>query len=128
MRSRYSAFSKIQIQYLIDTALPKQQPHIDRAGLMQWAKDSQWLSLTVHEAPPPTDDVGYVHFTARYRIQGKDEAHEERSCFRLIEGKWYYDDGKPVPVETFKRDKPKVGRNDPCICGSGKKYKKCCGR
>jgi len=28
---------------------------------------------------------------------------------------------------TYKRDKPKVGRNDPCPCGSGKKYKKCCG-
>ncbi len=31
-------------------------------------------------------------------------------------------------VATVKRDKPKVGRNDPCPCGSGKKYKKCCGR
>jgi len=30
--------------------------------------------------------------------------------------------------EPFKREKPKVGRNDPCPCGSGKKYKKCCGK
>ena len=30
--------------------------------------------------------------------------------------------------ETFRRDKPKIGRNDPCPCGSGKKYKNCCGR
>jgi uncharacterized protein len=30
-------------------------------------------------------------------------------------------------VETVKRDEPKVGRNDDCPCGSGKKYKKCCG-
>ncbi len=30
--------------------------------------------------------------------------------------------------ETVKRDQPKVGRNDPCPCGSGKKYKHCCGR
>ena len=29
---------------------------------------------------------------------------------------------------TYKRDKPKVGRNDPCPCDSGKKYKKCCGK
>jgi preprotein translocase subunit SecA len=28
---------------------------------------------------------------------------------------------------TIERDAPKVGRNDPCPCGSGKKYKKCCG-
>jgi len=31
-------------------------------------------------------------------------------------------------VEQYKRSEPKVGRNDPCTCGSGKKYKKCCGR
>ena len=30
--------------------------------------------------------------------------------------------------ETVRRDQPKVGRNDPCPCGSGKKYKHCCGR
>lgn len=33
------------------------------------------------------------------------------------------DDRKP---ETFRREMPKVGRNDPCPCGSGKKYKNCC--
>jgi hypothetical protein len=31
-------------------------------------------------------------------------------------------------VETYRREAPRVGRNDPCPCGSGKKYKKCCGR
>jgi len=34
----------------------------------------------------------------------------------------------PQKVQTIRRDVPKVGRNDPCPCGSGKKYKKCCGR
>ena len=33
----------------------------------------------------------------------------------------------PAKVETFRREEPRVGRNDPCPCGSGKKYKKCCG-
>ncbi|NOZ62027.1 MAG: hypothetical protein GXO74_10135 [Calditrichaeota bacterium] len=39
-------------------------------------------------------------------------------------------DGLPglTKVETYHRETPKVGRNDPCPCGSGKKYKKCCGR
>jgi uncharacterized protein YecA (UPF0149 family) len=27
---------------------------------------------------------------------------------------------------TVRRETPKIGRNDPCPCGSGKKYKKCC--
>ena len=34
----------------------------------------------------------------------------------------------PDKVETFRREAPKVGRNDPCPCGSGKKFKKCCGK
>jgi preprotein translocase subunit SecA len=34
----------------------------------------------------------------------------------------------PRKVETFRREIPKIGRNDPCPCGSGKKYKKCCGK
>jgi preprotein translocase subunit SecA len=31
-------------------------------------------------------------------------------------------------VQTYVRDQPKVGRNDPCPCGSGKKFKQCHGR
>jgi hypothetical protein len=34
----------------------------------------------------------------------------------------------PAKIETYRREEPRVGRNDPCPCGSGKKYKKCCGR
>jgi len=33
-----------------------------------------------------------------------------------------------VAAEPVRRESPKVGRNDPCPCGSGKKYKKCCGK
>jgi preprotein translocase subunit SecA len=34
---------------------------------------------------------------------------------------------QPTATKTIVREQPKVGRNDPCPCGSGKKYKKCCG-
>ena len=40
--------------------------------------------------------------------------------------KQYYKEQKAA--QTYRREGPKVGRNDPCPCGSGKKYKKCCGR
>ena len=36
-------------------------------------------------------------------------------------------DPEPLVVNTIRRDSPKVGRNEPCPCGSGKKFKKCCG-
>lgn len=47
----------------------------------------------------------------------------------LPEGPEYAFDEEPRPevTGTLHREQPKVGRNDPCICGSGKKYKKCCG-
>jgi preprotein translocase subunit SecA len=41
------------------------------------------------------------------------------------------DDEPPAeddPRQTVERPTPKTGRNEPCPCGSGKKYKKCCGR
>ena len=37
-------------------------------------------------------------------------------------------EGAAEKQQTVKRQAPKVGRNDPCPCGSGKKYKNCCGR
>ena len=36
--------------------------------------------------------------------------------------------GQPAPAQPFTRQQPKVGRNDPCPCGSGKKYKQCHGK
>lgn len=38
-----------------------------------------------------------------------------------------FQNGDAPRIETYRREKPKIGRNDPCPCGSGKKYKKCCG-
>jgi preprotein translocase subunit SecA len=37
-------------------------------------------------------------------------------------------EGDAAKAEPVRRDRPKVGRNDPCPCGSGKKYKKCHGK
>ena len=48
-----------------------------------------------------------------------------RYYIEKVEGKWYYIDGSFNPIETDILKK--VSRNDPCPCGSGKKYKKCCG-
>ncbi len=65
----------------------------------------------------------------RLRIQAEpSEAefqHEEQSNVQYAGGGDATGGGKPEPV---RRQSPKVGRNEPCPCGSGKKYKKCCGR
>jgi preprotein translocase subunit SecA len=57
-------------------------------------------------------------------LQTPRESLEGKKPVDMLEG------GRLLPqkVETFRREAPKVGRNDPCSCGSGKKYKKCCGK
>ena len=52
----------------------------------------------------------------------ESEFAEEQAGTMLTEG----DEGSDDIQITFRRTAPKVGRNDPCPCGSGKKYKKCC--
>ena len=47
--------------------------------------------------------------------------------YHVVPGKVMAKDVKAGKVKTGTRDQPKVGRNEPCPCGSGKKYKKCCG-
>jgi hypothetical protein len=69
-----------------------------------------------------------VEFTAHFSRAGKREAHYERSSFRFDEAgqRWYFvEGGKPKGKTVVKG--AQVGRNDPCTCGSGKKFKKCCG-
>ena len=41
---------------------------------------------------------------------------------------WIWDEDFLATQQPFVRQNPKIGRNDPCPCGSGKKYKKCCGK
>ena len=38
------------------------------------------------------------------------------------------DTGCCPPKTPITRETPKIGRNDPCICGNGRKFKKCCGK
>ncbi|MEW8683176.1 MAG: YchJ family metal-binding protein, partial [Candidatus Thiodiazotropha endolucinida] len=68
-----------------------------------------------------------VEFIATYKEGGMVRPHHEISRFLKQDGVWYFVDGQLVAPKTEKRHQPKVGRNDPCPCGSGKKYKKCCG-
>ncbi|MDP3790719.1 MAG: preprotein translocase subunit SecA [Candidatus Omnitrophota bacterium] len=60
--------------------------------------------------------------------------HQEKSQFEGVaapqaqEAASYEGQLPEEKVATYHREEPKVGRNDPCSCGSGKKYKKCCGK
>ena len=126
MRSRYSAFSTKNVDYLHDSLLPETRHDFNREHVTDWANNSEWLGLEVRstEAGGPDDSEGVVEFVARFKVEGKDYVHHETSTFAKRDGVWYYVDGI---MGQRPRTAPKVGRNEPCPCGSGKKYKKCCG-
>jgi SEC-C motif-containing protein len=129
MRSRYSAYALQIMPYLASTLHPSQRNDYDEAGAARWAKESEWEGLEVLDVSADSNnpDHGSVEFRARYRRRGERLVHHERAEFRRSGDHWYFYDGKMVGINQVRRDSPKVGRNDPCPCGSGKKYKKCCG-
>ena len=119
MRSRYSAYVLGLIDYLVATTLPAQQAALDRAAMATWSAQSRWLGLSVEEHRPlgGTPERAQVTFVARWQDADGEHAHRECSDFVRIDGRWYFID----PTVALK-----AGRNDPCPCGSGQKYKKCC--
>ncbi len=128
MRSRYSAYVVGDIDYLGETLHPAHRDDHDAAATRRWAAESDWLKLEIGsvEDGGENDDVGMVEFTATFREKGVVRSHHEFSNFSKKGGRWYYVDGKMESPGTYVHAEPKVGRNDPCPCGSGKKYKKCC--
>ena len=121
MRSRYSAYVAGKIQYIADTNDASGRDDFDFEAAEAWSKQSEWLGLEIVAA-----QGNEVEFRARFKSNGKETVHHEVSLFRFDEGekRWYYLDGKEI-LEPLKNE-AKIGRNDPCPCGSGKKYKKCC--
>ncbi|MCB9061102.1 MAG: YchJ family protein [Halobacteriovoraceae bacterium] len=128
MRSRYTAFVKGEIDHIKNTFDPNSQNEFDSEETKNWSSKSQWQGLDILNVIDgmEKDETGQVEFIARYKISGLEQQHHELSEFKKIDDKWYFIDGKEIK-SPFKRSQPKVGRNDPCPCGSGKKFKKCCG-
>lgn len=137
MRSRYTAYVKVIPPYLKETLAPESRGDYSEKDVLEWAKSSEWLGLKILKA-----EGNQVEFSARYKTRGKVLEHHEVSTFRKEGNRWYFVDGEShvhedgkghedhvhhEPIKPVVRDAPKVGRNDPCTCGSGKKFKKCCG-
>jgi SEC-C motif domain protein len=128
MRSRYSAYVKREIDYIVATCVRDDEHGIDIDATRRWSEKSTWLGLKILRAEKGgTQDVeGTIEFIATYILDGLRDEHHEISKFVKNDGSWLYEEGEVVPA-TIVRAEPKVGRNDPCPCGSGKKYKKCHG-
>lgn len=125
MRARYSAHVLGDIEFIINTYHPSCQAQKHRAAIEKSVK-SQWIELQVINTEIQADQAqGFVEFKAFYLEDNNKQCLHENS--RFVKEKinnldlWFYIDG------TYPEMK-KIGRNDPCPCNSGKKYKKCCGK
>lgn len=124
MKSRYVAYCVNASDYLIASTHRSQRHLYPKADLEAWATESTWQKLEIIRTKQgqAEDSTGEVEFKAFY-IDSNQEAHihHEQSHFVKEDNSWFFHSGQIV--------KPSIpNRNDACTCGSGKKYKKCCGR
>jgi SEC-C motif-containing protein len=129
MRARYSAFATGAVDYLLSSHHSRTRHLVKRREIETWSRSSEWIGLDVlaTSGGGDADQRGTVSFRAHYRTRKETVAHAEKAEFEREDGQWRFVDGTPITHAPVRRAEPKVGRNDPCPCGSGKKFKKCCG-
>ena len=126
MRSRYTAYTLANIDYIVASMRGKAAKNFNQAEAKTWAKQVEWKGLSVIKASDthPEKATGQVEFIAEYTLENQTHKIHELSDFEKIDGQWFYIDGK----QPEEKPSIKIARNAPCPCGSGKKYKRCCGR
>ncbi len=131
VRARYSAFATQQYAYIVQTTHPLDRDELDAQNIAENMSEIIWHSLNITDCGQEVGSDGEqvfdtVTFSALYERSGKLYTLSEVSYFQRLDDTLYYLEGISHRPEGYRRAMPKVGRNDPCPCGSGKKYKKCC--
>jgi SEC-C motif-containing protein len=125
MRSRFTAHVAHDWLYLHRTYGPTAntpfKPEADEVAAPGWSR----LVIHSHEVTPDPDHA-YVEFTAFFVDKNGEHPMQEKSEFRRTGSRWLFTRTIRQGPPPVKSTAPKVGRNDPCPCGSGKKYKHCC--
>lgn len=121
MRSRFSAYALRQTGYVEQSWHSSTRPEN-----LTLEPGVQWTRLEVlGSANGDNPDEAFVEFMAYCKVNGSPQSLHELSRFLREDGEWRYVDG--TTPKTLRKPVEKVGRNDPCPCGSGKKFKRCCG-
>ena len=130
MRARYSSYVTGDVDFLRTSAVKEVADDFDEKMSKAWSASSEWHGLEIirTERGGAGDTDGVVEFRALYTANGEFCNHHELSKFVKEADGWKFADGELVKDMPEVREEPKIGRNDLCPCGSGKKYKKCCGR
>ena len=130
MRSRYTAYTRMNMAYLRNTDDSVSRGAFADPRAIWDAATLDWLGLTVVRVIDggKTDMTGEVAYIARYRDKGVEKQLAEHAVFRKKNGAWFYAGPKTATSTPSDTGAEKIGRNAPCPCGSGEKYKRCCGK
>ncbi len=123
MRARFTAHVVRDYRFLHETHRPTAgRPYVAEEG----EPAVTWTRLVVHSHEGgSTPDKAFVDFSAYGIEEEVEKVLHEKAEFVRVDGRWLYNREArlgPAPYKAL----PKVGRNDPCPCGSGRKYKQCC--
>jgi len=126
MRSRFTAHVVGDYRHLHRTyAGTLRRPYVEE----ETGGEMKWTRLVVHaEEAGSKPEIAFVDFSAYFQDGETEQALHEKAEFARIDGTWIYTRAVRSGPAPVKSSTPKVGRNDPCPCGSGKKFKHCCGR
>lgn len=125
MRSRYSAYTLAQTEYIATSMRGRALQGFQKSSAKIWAQNVTWLKLEVIKSYLSSDTQGFVEFSAVFLSKNnKIEEIHELSEFNFIDGQWYYTDGNSL-VGINKYLGRKVPANTYCPCGSGRKFKSC---
>ncbi|MFN8578696.1 MAG: YchJ family protein [Candidatus Sericytochromatia bacterium] len=129
MRSRYTAYSIKDFVYILKSTHISQKSFYSIDSIKNWAENLIWINLEIISTQKGTkiDLIGEVEFKVSYLENNQEKLHHELSFFKKEEGIWYFVSGQE-PRKNQENTSIKIGRNEPCTCGSGKKYKKCCAK
>ncbi|MCX6945685.1 MAG: YchJ family metal-binding protein [Opitutales bacterium] len=124
MRARFTAHVAHDFKFLHTTYRPTAAtPYVPEEG----EPTVPWTKLVVHgHETTASPDKAFVDFSAYGTEAGTDKVLHEKAEFIRVNGTWLYTREARLGPAPYKSALPKTGRNDPCPCGSGKKYKHCC--
>lgn len=122
MRSRYTAHVRHDAGYLMRTTHPSTRGKHNEQKVREWASSVAWRRLDIldRQKGRGKDEEGIVEFQAWFIDDEGLQCLRERSRFLKEGPAWFYVDGQHFA-------KPKMDGFALCPCGSGDRYKDCCG-
>lgn len=125
MRSRYTAYTLADIDYIKATMRGNALIGFQEIEAKRWATRVHWIRLDVLNSMIENINTGYVEFEATFVDGTRLKSIHENSQFIHEEGQWYYVSGTHLPTRVPEKI---ISRNMPCPCGRERKFKNCHGQ